>query len=348
MTDIDENSAAVDETAEPGSRRLGRRAVMLGATAAGVGAVLSVAAKPDRADAADGNDVILGSEGQAASSTTGVTTTSGYGLSGTNTTGGTGAAGVYGELAAASGLAGDYAAGVVGDSSGSSGVLGLSKTSSGVHGVSMGGYGVRGIGGGRFGAGVYGSGDGTYGMGVYGTGRRVGVFATGSGADIGYGFGVYGAATSSGYGVYGTAKGDGSSAVYGSGDAGAVGVSGYSVSGTGVSASSDGGDALQVHGVACFSRSGSATVAGTASKAAQSVEVTGVVLTHSSMVLATPQGKASGVEGVVTDVSNNSFTIYLTKAINVSLDVAWFVIDLLPPEAGPSKPRNRPPAPELP
>jgi hypothetical protein len=58
------------------------------------------------------------------------------------------------------------------------------------------------------------------------------------------------------------------------------------------------------------------------------VKVTGVTLTTSSLILATPQGKVAGVavEGVMPDVSGSSFTIYLTKAVKVSLGIAWFVV----------------------
>jgi hypothetical protein len=60
----------------------------------------------------------------------------------------------------------------------------------------------------------------------------------------------------------------------------------------------------------------------------QSVKVKGIALSASSLILATPQGKLSGVavEGAVPDASGNSFTIYLTKAVTTSLQVAWFVI----------------------
>ena len=88
------------------------------------------------------------------------------------------------------------------------------------------------------------------------------------------------------------------------------------------------GPALAVEGIATFSRSGVAQVAGTSTKAAQSVTVTGVPLTSSSLILATPQGTAAGVgiEGVVPDVSASSFVIHLTKAIEASLDIARFVV----------------------
>jgi hypothetical protein len=105
-------------------------------------------------------------------------------------------------------------------------------------------------------------------------------------------------------------------------------VAGTSDTGVGMSAASTSGTALQVDGVAAFSRSGLATVAGTSSAKKSSVKGTGVALTASSLILATPQGKVAGVavEGVVPDVSASSFTIYLTKAVKVSLGIAWFVV----------------------
>lgn len=98
--------------------------------------------------------------------------------------------------------------------------------------------------------------------------------------------------------------------------------------GPAVLASNTGGTALQVDGVASFSRSGIAKVAGKSTKSARTVKVTGVALTSSSLILATPQGTVGGVavEGVTLDVSGSSFVVTLTKAIKVSLDIAWFVV----------------------
>ncbi len=59
-----------------------------------------------------------------------------------------------------------------------------------------------------------------------------------------------------------------------------------------------------------------------------SVAVTGVPLTSTSLIFATLQGHEKGVAvaGVVPDVAGSSFTIHLTKAATVSLDIAWFVV----------------------
>jgi hypothetical protein len=59
------------------------------------------------------------------------------------------------------------------------------------------------------------------------------------------------------------------------------------------------------------------------------VTVTGVALTSSSLILATPQGIVPAVadfEGGVPDVSGSSFVIHLTKATKSSLNIAWSVV----------------------
>ena len=98
--------------------------------------------------------------------------------------------------------------------------------------------------------------------------------------------------------------------------------------GPAVLASHPDGTALQVEGIASFSRSGRAAVAGTPGAPRQFVVVTGVPLSSSSLILATPQDHVTGVavEGVVTDVTAKAFTIYLTKPVTVSLAIAWFVL----------------------
>jgi len=200
---------------------------------------------------------------------------------------------------------------------------------------------------------VYGSSN--TGTGVYGTGYSNGVYGNGSGPGgsgvygAGYSCGVYGTATHIGQGVCGANTASTGIGVYGldSGKPGTA-VEAYSYYGVGVYTA--GPVALVANGVTAFSRSGVATVAGTSSKKKQSVEVTEVALTSASMVLATPQGKVSGVavEGVVTDTSTNSFTIYLTKEIEVSLTIAWFVIDLFSDVAGPDAARKPPTLPTAP
>lgn len=182
-------------------------------------------------------------------------------------------------------------AAVIGDSHDLAGVRGTSFTNSGVSGVSSTSFGVQG--------------NSSSGPGVYGFSPS--------------GPGVFGDSTS-GTGVIGTTSGNGQSAVHGADDSSGGGV--------GVLADSVNGRALQLNGVAAFSRSGLATVGGTSSSPLSSVTVTGVALTASSVVLATPQthsGKVA-VAAVVTHPATSSFTLYLTASVNVTFTVAWFVV----------------------
>ena len=80
--------------------------------------------------------------------------------------------------------------------------------------------------------------------------------------------------------------------------------------GPAVLASNTAGTALQVDGVASFSRSGIAKVAGKSTKSARTLKVTGVALTSSSLILATPQGTVSGVavEGTTPDVPGSTLS----------------------------------------
>jgi hypothetical protein len=375
--------------------RYGRRALILGAGAAGAGLAAAVAGATPAGAATSA--VELG-ESNTASESTVITTSRGNGLNGVTTSDETYACGllgqseygigVYGTQESTSGLLGangnPETAAVVGDSGNGVGVLGLSSAiSCGVYGEG-GQYGVQGVSGNY---GVYGEGTGEGGTGVFGTGVDGGVYGqtTGDGS-----YGVWGEDSSGGaYGVQGTSlSGTG---VYGVGPIGVFGT-GYkfgvqgtdrwftedvssaiavsasvtnaynpspalqaqsigtgsaveasidntsntspavsaTTNGTGpaILASNTGGTALQVDGVATFSRSGVAKVTGTSSKPKTSVVVSDVVLSTSSMVLTTPQGHVAGVAvaGVVLDVSTGSFTIYLTEAVSVSLHIAWFVV----------------------
>lgn len=291
--------------------RYGRRALMLGAGAAGAGLAATLAGSADPAAAADDNPVELG-ESNTASASTVITTSGGNGLNGVTTSNeiyacgllgqSTSGIGVYGTQSSTSGLLGVDAnpesAAVLGDSGTSVGVLGLSSAAMGVQG----GTSAK---------------------------NQAGVFGEDLSSDGG--FGVV-AASINGTGVYGYITGDttGKSALSGfdgsNGKGGGYGVYGFSQNGTGVYAS--GPVALAVDGVATFSRSGIATVAGTSTLSARTVKVTGVALSGSSLILATPQGTVSGVavEGVKPDVSGKSFEITLTKAIKVTLDIAWFIV----------------------
>jgi hypothetical protein len=58
------------------------------------------------------------------------------------------------------------------------------------------------------------------------------------------------------------------------------------------------------------------------------VTVTGVTLTAASLVLATAQIHIAGnsVSGIVVNVPGSSFTIFLSKAVEVNAPIAWFVL----------------------
>ena len=150
------------------------------------------------------------------------------------------------------------------------------------------------------------------------------------------GTGVYGQSALPGkYGIQGVStSSQGGVGVYGSSQTGGIGVQGSSDTGTGVSAMSTTGTALQVEGVATFSRSGTALVAGTTANPEASVTISGVSLTAGSLIFATPQayvaiassGLGVGIAAVVPDVPANSFTIYLTAAVEVSVEISWFIV----------------------
>jgi len=86
-----------------------------------------------------------------------------------------------------------------------------------------------------------------------------------------------------------------------------------------------GGYALQVEGLAVFSRSGKVTFsAGQASRT-----ITGRAIIPSTLVVATIQGYAAGVwvAGVDLNTAAQSFTIKLNKAAPKALKVGWFIVN---------------------
>ncbi len=106
-------------------------------------------------------------------------------------------------------------------------------------------------------------------------------------------------------------------------NAGSSAIFGDSADGTGVRARSQTGDALRVEGPAAFSRSGVVTVAA----GSTSAKVTGVPLTHDSLVLATVQVKGSAyVKQAVPNPATDSFVVYVNKATK-DTPVAWFVVN---------------------
>ncbi len=168
-------------------------------------------------------------------------------------------------------------------------------------------------------AAVAGEGVGSGDSGVYGTGQANGVFGETSNFAAS---GVYGQNDSTGYGVAGRANSG-------------TGVLGDSANGIGVTANSPNGTALQVTGLAQFSRSGTATVAGTTAVPANSVRVS-LPITSASMMTATLQQHVAGVYVIaaVPNVAGGYFTIYLNKKVSTSVGpIAWIVTEM--PQAGP-------------
>jgi hypothetical protein len=241
----------------------------------------------------------VGGYGQGGADSIGVygtnTAGTGPGVKGTSVSG----AGVVGVVTDAAGVGvrgvgpGDAVQGKTSSTSGYAGVSGIATAN--------GGFGVGGYGqGGAASIGVFGTNTAGTGTGVKGTSAS--------------GTGVHGAATS-GYGVRGAATTG--HAVHASATlAGGVGV--YASAGTA-------GTALQVSGVARFSRSGSAVVPAGSSH----VTVSNVALTTGSLVLATIQQAAPGtaVSSAVPNLFSSSFVLTLTKAVSVNTKIAWFVVN---------------------
>jgi hypothetical protein len=283
-----------------------RRQVLAG-VAAGVGVIAAESiwrARP--AAAANGDSIIIG-QGNQASSNTFLNDSSG------DTT--------FSVLATSNGTAVDGAA------VGGTGVSGSSETGTGVAGTSgstaAGAAGVHGeitsSSPGAFSAAVRGKNNGTgdLGIGVYGSqaGSGWGVYGTSMA-----GVGVYGAATS-GVGV----EGSGPTGVLGVGKSGVHGLSG-DPAGVGLLAeNTGGGKALNVVGIAAFTRSGVATV-----RAGHATVTTSLHLNAASFVLATIQGNVAGVyvQGVtIVGGPSGSFTIHLNKPVAANTKVAWFVVN---------------------
>ncbi len=207
------------------------------------------------------------------------------------------------------------------------GLYGTTVDGAGVIGDASGnGYGVQGYSG-------TGGGDAVLGLSE-GTGNGVHGYASGSPS------GVLGENGGTGNGVYGHVNNSGASGVYGQNDgtgfgvagraAGGVGALGDSANGVGVWASSQNATALKVTGSAQFSRSGTATVAGTSAAPKSSVRVH-LPITAKSMMTALLQKRVSGVyvAAAVPDVAGGYFTIYLNKAVSTSVGpIAWIVTEM--------------------
>jgi hypothetical protein len=248
------------------------------------------------------------------------------------------------------------------------GVAGYSGTGNGVYGQSS-SIGVLGVTSQSSGVGVKGEGtltaDGVFGTsggnGVHGqtTNAVSGAGVYGESAATG-GTGVSGLchSTTSGQGVLGTGPVGVSGMAAGAGPAGGsgagTGVLGTTQNGTGVqaqalgqsgtglvatavgptvaavSASNPAGIGITVAGINEFSRSGIASVHGTATTPKSTIKVSGVLLGPPSIVLATIQSKnAPGVfvQSAVPDIAGSSFTITLSQTVSVSVKIGWFIIN---------------------
>ncbi|MFZ0664917.1 MAG: hypothetical protein WAM97_04120 [Acidimicrobiales bacterium] len=223
-----------NDTADQPTHRVGRRKMLLGVAAAGVGA--SVVAGVEPAGATDGNPVLLG-ESNKASAATIITNKKGVALAGF--TSDSGQAGVLGGDTSTDGAYGLYGlsdngtgvyGSITGDTSGQSAIEGVDGSSGGGYGVqgtsengvgvvgytsATGQYGVQGVDNSQYG------GYGVYGTSISGTsiyGSRGGQFEFGNAvqgdAANESGIGVRGDATgSSGVGVYGSATGSGENSI---------------------------------------------------------------------------------------------------------------------------------------
>lgn len=251
--------------------------------------------------------------------------------------------GVYGEATSGNGLHGAAASGsgVYGTSQGGVGVQGEASgtnTQPAVQGsTSAGGVGVLGLATHDISSGTAGvHGDSTpCGAGVIGTVNGVGgpgtltcdgVQGFASDWDVGSTTASFGCDS---VGVHGFSGATGQFAIRGdeTSAAGGTAVAGASANGVGGSFSSNHGTALQVQGVATFTRSGSVQVpAGT-----HTHTVTGVSLSTSSLVLATLQNLVDGVfvRAVVPDVAAKRFQIVLSANVPAGkvAHVGWFIVN---------------------
>jgi hypothetical protein len=273
--------------------RFGRRALMLGAAAAGAGAAASLVGGV--AEAAPATGIQLGKNNTTTGSTT-VISKKGTGLSGrTSSHGQAGVSGIDKNPANGSfGLIGesDHGTAIYGLSHGGNGVTGQTQTKgkSGVAGLDFsktaGAHGVYGQS--NLGVGVFGISFGD--NGIFGQSETVGKSAI-VGVDL-------------------LAKAGGNAASF------------QSHHGTAVAALSDHGVALHCEGRAKFKNSGTVSV-----PAGQgSVKVTVAGLTSANIVLATIQNPQSGVFIEGAQPGAGSFTITLSKKAPGAVHVGWFVI----------------------
>lgn len=276
-----------------------RRAILGAALGAGVATIASAVGQPLRADAADGQAVLVGGEYTASSVTkisqTADSTQAIWGASGAGT-------GVFGQSASSYGVHGQSTSGIgiVGDSTSNSGIFGASHSAtwSAIIGTSAGNS-----------TGVYGASGGI----APGAPAKTGVY--GYAAQDSSARGVHGQSTA-GRGIYGQATSG-------------YGVRGYATSGTAgyfASAAPTSGTALRAVGRVKLDKCvGVATIA----KNTKSVTVTpGIDVVSTAAVVATLQGNPGGtttVQRVSISPTANTFTIYLTANSTATVKVAWHI-----------------------
>jgi hypothetical protein len=108
---------------------------------------------------------------------------------------------------------------------------------------------------------------------------------------------------------------------------GAIGVNGE---GTQIGVLASGPVALEARGRTVFNRSGVVTIPAGALSARVTLSSLQGPLTSQSLILATPQerpGAGVFVRAAVPNVSTNSITIYLNKAVAGGVKIGWFILN---------------------
>jgi hypothetical protein len=309
-----------------------RRAILTAGLAAVAAAAVQAVSRPLGARAATGSNLIVGTP-NTSTSTTGLDTTTGYGLHATSAGTGQTAAGLVGQsMSDGTGVIGTSGSVAIVAAGEKTGVIGFANQDAGAIGV--------------FGSspdGIAIVADSTTGRGLHATTQSptdTGVL----GRNLGDGTGVFGysgaiapPARSAKTGVYGYAVQDTSSrgvlgrSTTGRGVAGTAtsgrGVHGDATSGTAGYFSASTGYALQTSGRVRLG--GSSGVAVIVSGARSVSVVPGIDLTASSIILTTLQGDAGGtttIQRVAVDTVANSFAIYLSANSVRSVRVGWAIL----------------------
>jgi hypothetical protein len=303
MTDRPERANDIDQAggAAPGSlaARYGRRALMLGAAAAGAGVAASLVGGGLAEAAPDSGSVQLGKT-NTTGPTTRVVSRSGTGVSGHAATAGQAGIAGYDLSKTKKGF------GVYGQSENGVAVNGISKNNNGVVGNTS-AIGFAGVAGIDFTEKHTPQGVPT--QGVYGQSNfNAGV--------TGVSFG--------GTGIAGNSRTPGYSGVEGVNTAshGGFGVTAVSNHGTALFGNSTHGLGLHVNGKVKFSSSGVVFI--DKGQKSKTISVSG--MTTSMFVLATPQAAESGVYVLAAQPGSGSLTITLSQGGSADVPVAWFAL----------------------